>query len=450
MCLGILKIDMVHPRLRINMRPISILLAATALLGSLPAFAADEPLQGKATKGSVDKNDTYAHKMEVGQLLFFNGDVERAIRAFQRAAELNPKAIEPHMSLMNLYVQKGGEEALANAKKEADEVLKLKPGHKDARFFKASLLKNEAGTITDKDKMAAKVDEAIKEFEAAKEAGAPEHLIESQISVLHLQKGSFDDALKHIDIALAKQPVNPDAHMIRGVLLFRQIGGDKVKNPEMKDKLAAVFTELDLSIKQKEKNPEAHNTKAQINVAREAFPEALAEYEATVKAEPKMVQAWMEMANLCVAMADKEPDAAKKKALFEKSRKAIDQAKKLKPDVKDYWYGSGVIYEKHGAILDTQEAKVDAFRKALDDFTTGVAYDTDATSKQQVLTHIAQLQQALGIAPSQTSGFGGLGTFGMPQLNVKGGQSNVFTRGGLQQDYSTMIKLDTTGGGGGK
>jgi tetratricopeptide (TPR) repeat protein len=409
------------------------------LLGSQAAFAAG------------DKNDTYAHKMEVGQLLFFNGDVERAIRAFQRAAELNPKAIEPHLSLINLYAQKGGPEGIANAEKECVEALKIKPNSKDVHLLYGTLLKNEASSITDKEKMQEKCGEAMKELTAAKEAGASEPLCEAQIALLYLQKGEFDDALKHIDVAIDKQPVNADAHMVRAVLLFRGIGGDKVKNPEMKEKLQAVFDELDTSIKQKEKNPEAHNTKAQILVAADRLEDALVEYQATVKAEPKMQQAWLEMANLLVTLAEKkETDPAKKKAYFTQARDAIEHAKKLKQDDRNIVYASGVIWEKHAGLLDTQEEKIQYLRHALEEFTNGVQAETDPTLAQQIRMHIAQLQQVLGITPAATTGYGGLGTFGMQPLGSPAGQANVFTRGGLGQDFSNMIKLDAGNGGGTK
>ena len=419
------------------MRPLHILLAATLLLSSLPAFAAS------------DKNDTYAHKMEVGQLLFFNGDVDRAIRAFQRAAELNPKAVEPHMSLINLYAQKGGESGLANAEKECAEALRIKPGSKDVHLLYGTLLKNEAGSISDKEKMQAKCDDAMRELTAAMQAGASEPLCESQIALLYLQKGDFEEALKHINVAIEKQPVNADAHMVKAVLLFRGIGGDKVNAPEMKEKLQEVFAELDTAIKQKEKNPEAHNTKAQILVAANRLEDALSEYQATVKAEPKLQQAWLELANLLVTLAEKpETDGAKKKQLMEQARDAIDHAKKLKQDDRNIIYASGVIWEKHAALKDAAEDKVDCLRHALDEFTTGVQSETDPTLNQQIRMHIGQLQQALGIAPSPTSGLGGLGTFGMPQLVApSNGSSNVFTREGLGQDFSNMIKLDAANGG---
>src|SRR5262245_46832033 len=92
---------------------------------------------------------SYAHKMEMAQMLFFNGDINGAIRAFEFAATLNPKAFEPHLNLLNLYLQKGGDDAMEKACHECDEVLKRKPNQKDTHLIYGNLLRTQANSITD-------------------------------------------------------------------------------------------------------------------------------------------------------------------------------------------------------------------------------------------------------------------------------------------------------------
>src|SRR5438270_9472391 len=89
-------------------------------------------------------NATYAHKMEMGQLLYFNGDVDRAIAAYEAAAELAPNAFEPHLNLLQMYVQKGTDEAMEKAAHECNEVLKRKPGNREVHFLLANILRTQA------------------------------------------------------------------------------------------------------------------------------------------------------------------------------------------------------------------------------------------------------------------------------------------------------------------
>lgn len=403
---------MAFPRLRKNMRSVNILLAAIVLLGSQSAFA--------ATK------ETYAHKMEMGNMLYFNGDVERAIKAFQRAGELNPKAFEPHLSLVNLWLQKGGDDAITQAENECKAVLALKPQHRDCHLILGNLLRTEAGTLTDKDKMNAKLDEAAAEVAKAEELGANEALCENTIGLILLQRGDTDKALAHIDNALKKQPVYPDAHLIKGVLLFKQIGVDKINDPAMKDKLQQVFDELDLAVKQKDKNAEAHHTKAEILFAAGKYHDSAKEYEAAVKDEPRYVQSWAGLGNVHAQLSGS--DSAAKDDHLGKAKEAYSKAKKLKPDDKNIVYGLAVMLEKQGLI-----------REALQEFNEGILMETDPIMKQQIFTHIQQLQQAAGgLAsiglPSIGSGTGG-GTAGASVGN------NIFTSGALSQPFSSLIKL---------
>lgn len=403
---------------RLNLTSVCCLLSALSLSSFQPSFAA-----GK---------DTYAHKMEIGQLLYFNGDIDRSIKAFQRAAELNPKAFEPHLNLVNLWVQKGGEEALAKAADECREVLTRKPSNREVHLILGNLLRTQAGTITDKEKMNAKLDEAMAEVLKAQELGAPEALCENTVGLTLLQKGDLDGALEHIDKAIKKQPVFPDAHLVRAVLLFKGVNKveqkgqdttvfvDKMDSPEMKKKLVEVLAELDLAIKQKEKNPEAHNTKADILFAAGDHAKALEHYHKAAEHEPRYAQAWAGIGNCRAHLAGKEAD--KKGEHITAAREAYVKAKKLKPTDKNIVYGLAVMLEKQGAI-----------NEAVQEFQDGLLLETDPMMKAQITMHLQQLLRG---------GFGGAGKIGVDGTGTASGVgANMFTNGALSQPFSSLIKI---------
>src|SRR5262249_8850205 len=146
--------------------------------------------------------------------LFFNGDIDRAIHAFETAAELNPKAVEPHQNLVNLYIQKGDMPNMVKAGDECQEVLKRKPGNKDIHLIYGNILRTEAGMETDQAAQKSKLEEAAKEVQQAEDLNAPEAMCENTISMIELQLGDIDNALKHVEHAIDKQPTFPDAHLI--------------------------------------------------------------------------------------------------------------------------------------------------------------------------------------------------------------------------------------------
>ncbi|MBX9687614.1 MAG: tetratricopeptide repeat protein [Candidatus Obscuribacterales bacterium] len=117
----------------------SLTIFAALTLGGF--ISAGQPLSA-ATK------PTYASKMQMGQLLYFNGNVDQAIRAFKYAAQLKPDAFDPHLNLVNIYVQKQDFQA---AVEECREGLKLKPNHRDLHLILGNLLRNMAGSSKDAD-----------------------------------------------------------------------------------------------------------------------------------------------------------------------------------------------------------------------------------------------------------------------------------------------------------
>ena len=386
---------------------------------------------------------TYAHKMEMGQLLFFNGDIDRSIKAFKDASELNDKAFEPHLNLVNLYVQKGGDEGLANAANECAEVLKRKPNNKDVHLILGNLLRTQAGNETDPDKMKQKLAEAEKEVETAMEMGASKAMCENTIGLIDLQLGNNSKALEHINNALEKQPVFADAHLVRAVLLFKDMvskveahGQDTtislkdLNSDDAKAKVEQVMKELDLSIKQKEKNAEAHNTKADILFAQSKHEEALKEYRKASEDEPKYAQAWAGIGNTLAQMMLKDTDSEVKEKHLREAKDAYAKARRLKPNDKNIGYGLALMLEKLG-LLD----------EARSEFQSTLMIEEDPLMRAQIQLHVQQMGGGSGLGSINThlggGGFGaGAGTSGMGTVG-----NGLFTSGALSQPFKDLIKI---------
>jgi tetratricopeptide (TPR) repeat protein len=389
-------------------RLIGTLLAAT--LWCAPAFAA------KAT---------YASKMEIGNLLFFNGDTDRAIRAFEEAAELNPKALDPHTSLLNLYVQKGTPESMERAISECQEVLNRKPS-KEIHLLLGNLLRNHAQSEADPDKQKRYYDAAVHEIETAESMGVARGTAEYSLATVHLQKGDLDQAYTHVSEALKEDPNSADAHLIHAVLAFKRLNAaDKdagTKGGAPKLTVADVLTELDSAIKLKGTNAEAHNTKAEILLANGDMTQAAQEYKKALQDDPRYLQALIGFGSCQAQMATKETDPDKAKEYIKEARDAFGQAKQIKGDDKNILYALGVTLERLGL-----------YQEAIDEFTHDLALETDPLTRATITLHIQQLRQGAGLQLDVS------GTHSrLPSQNVGSG---LFTNGSLAIPFKNLIQM---------
>lgn len=228
--------------------------------------------------------------MKRGELMFFNNNIDAAIKAFQQAASLDPTLWQAHLNLVNMYIQKNDFPA---AIVQCREVLKAKPDHKDVHLILGNLLRAQND-----------LDGAMKELHAALEAGAPSAATHYAIAMCHLQKGEsfqhgtpehkehYANAEEHLLAGLEKQPKYPNAHLAMSVVKFKQ------------DKKAEALAELDVAIKLKSKYPEAHNAKGDMLQVDKKIDEALEEYKKAVEEEPKYAQAYFNIANIYYGKGD--------------------------------------------------------------------------------------------------------------------------------------------------
>ncbi len=353
------------------------------------------------TGATAAEKPSYAKKMQLGQLLYFNGNVDHAIKAFKYAASLKPDAFEPHLNLVNIYVQK---QDLNAAIEECREGLKIKPTHRDMHLILGNLLRTQAGSKeAGSTEQKAMLDEAKKELNTAKEMGANEAMINSTLSVLHVQTGDLDKAMEHANAALDKNNKNPDVHLIKGVLHFKK--GEKEQ----------AMKELDTAIEQKGKNAEARSTKADMMFSAGKVDEALEEYKKALSDDERYNQARMGIINILIS-----------KQKWSEALDHLTKANEVRPDDANVLYSLGICHEKSGNVP-----------AAIQKFNEGVMVDTNPQTKNQIIMHMRELQQANFLPIQNFSPIGGGGGGGL------GPGSGLFGAGSgfLQQDMRDLIKI---------
>jgi len=343
---------------------------------------------GFAAPHARAKQATASSKMQLGELLFFNGNIDGAINAFRGALMLKPDLWEAHLNLVNMYIQKSD---FPSAIEECREVLKVKPNHKDVHLILGNLLRAQND-----------LDGAESALKKAIECGASPAMAHNALGLTLLQKGKHDEAHAHIQQAIDKQKNFPDAHLTMGVVLFKK--GDKEGS----------LKSFDTAIKQKGKYPEARNAKGDILAADGKWKEALEEYEKAAKEEPKFAQAHSSMGNAHFQMGN-----------IDKARDAYAKAKELNPNDKNILYGLALMYEKQGRISE-----------AIAEFEAALMVETDATMKSQIQTHVNQLRM-VGGQPFNLGGLGSAGALGGGGLGPGLYNQNAFGN----TDFSTMIKI---------
>lgn len=353
------------------------------------------------------KAATYASKMQLGQLLYFNGNIEQAIKAFKYAIQLDPKAFEPHLNLVNIYVQK---QDFPAALEECREGLKLKPKHRDLHLILGNLLRTMSSSKTGEEQQKL-LDEAAKELKEAEDLGANKALVHQTLAVVHVQRGDFDKAMEHVDTALDAKDNLPDAHLIRGILKFKK--GEK----------EIAMKELDTAIKQKGKNAEGRNTKADILFSEGKVDEALAEYKRALEDDEKYHQSMVGIANILI-----------RREKWEEALTHLQKAAEIKPDDANIIYSIAICLEKLGKP-----------ELAIPKFNEGILVDSNPVTKTQIQAHVRELQQKQFMSiPSLISPTGG-SAIGPGSATPVG--SGLFGAGSpfFNQSFKDMIRIKAPG-----
>ncbi len=201
-------------------------------------------------------------KLDLGNFNLFNGNTRQAIEAYKLALRINPDLWEAHYGLCTCYVRK---HKIDLAIGECQKVLALKPNHKESALLLANLLKSQG-----------RLAESIKNYELALAMGVKSSALYTGLGLAQAQSGDLAKAEVNLNtaIALSKKHVNPEAHLGKAVVAFKQ------------DHKQDALTELDLAIKEHGgKYTEARNFKAEILVSMGHLDEAKKEYQTEIGKE---------------------------------------------------------------------------------------------------------------------------------------------------------------------
>lgn len=318
---------------------------------------------------------SYAQRIKLAESMFFNGNIEGAIRAFKAASEQNPKAFEPHLGLVNLHVNNSD---IPAAIEECHVCLQMKPDSRDVHLILGNLLRAEASNETDAEKQKKMMLEARETIQKAIDLGANKAMCENTLGLISLQLKEHDRALGHIDAALKAQPGMADAHLVRGVLLFRKLtapaqsSGTKIdlSSAEYKTQIDEIMEELDTAIKQKPKNADAKNTKADILNGMGKSDEALELYKEVLEDDPHYFQACIALGNMFASKGD-----------MKKAREYFQRAHDISPNDKNAMYGLALMMEKAGEVA-----------AAISQFQAALLVENDPMMKAQIQLHVNQLK----------------------------------------------------------
>jgi tetratricopeptide (TPR) repeat protein len=391
------------PSRTLHLHAIAAIITMALTVPSQASTTRVQTIPTKATKSSARKqpltpaHQTYEHKMEMGYLLYFNGDVDRATKAFMSACKLNTSKFEPHLHLISCYLHKQTPKNLSLAADECREVLKRKPGQADVHLILSNILRTQAAHETIAIERTKKFAEAIKQAEDAQRLGADEAKCQNQIAVILLQMGLSEQALKHVDRAISKRNKFPDAHWIRALLLYKQLiavpaGQDPssmlstLNSPEKKHQIDEIMQELDTAIAQNNGvNAEAFNTKGDILFALQQFTVALPAYQTAVEQDPKYANAWSGLSNCYLQLAGCETETGKKNNYLANARTASTRLKELKPS------DSLAIFQNAMML-----ARVGLIKEAIQELHNALQLESDPSVRHQIESELQELKLRSG------------------------------------------------------
>lgn len=152
------------------MRLTLLIFVALCVIFQLPVFA------GESARSLMDR----------GNFLYFNGDIDEAIAAFEEAATLEPNLEDAYLGLINLYTRK---KRIAEAINAARTLVGLQPGNGDWHLLLANLLKRDG-----------RLAEAVDEFRLALSKTRQKDQARIGLGYTLLQQGNFDDAARILEL----------------------------------------------------------------------------------------------------------------------------------------------------------------------------------------------------------------------------------------------------------
>jgi tetratricopeptide (TPR) repeat protein len=282
-----------------------------------------------------------------------SNDLDSAIAAFRKAADLAPSSAIVFFRLGDAYMRKGDYVDAIPPLKHAAELNPDAPAIQQSLGF--ALL--AAGYASD----------AIPHFEKINEVGA--------LGIAQLQSGLPADAVTNLRAALAKTPNDPD-------LLFYLSRASAQLSSQSLDNLLASFPD----------SPRAHQAKGQSYFQQKMYAEAEKEYQRALALRPDLPGLRLELGQIYEAQSD-----------WPKAEKEFRQEAKTQPGNAEAAYRLGDVFLQEGKMKDAADElqRSNKLRPDMADTLYSLGRATaasDPATAEQALTRVTEMEKQSPLA----------------------------------------------------
>ncbi len=258
------------------------------------------------------KEQSFAKLKERADFLFFHGDFVKAKDLYEEALEINPRADDVRMTLLNLLLK---QEDNAKAIILLEALIETKPKDSILRLILANLYKKEKKA----DKAVLLLEESVKLFP---KAGS----MHGALGFNYLDQGRTDEARREFDIAKKDFNSYQDAQIGLAIISFKS--KDLVQAGNILDELAG---------REKKLSSVVHELRGHLKTAEGKEDEAIEHFDKAVKAQSKSAALHSTVGNLHF-----------KNQRFEEAEKSFRKAIKLEEKASENYYALAVVLNKQG------------------------------------------------------------------------------------------------------
>lgn len=258
------------------------------------------------------KGESFNDLKSRADFLFYHGDMQKARDIYQDLLEMNPKADDVRLTLLNVSIKLEDNESAINILKT---LIEHKPKDTFLRLLMANLLKKNK-----------KIDESIVQLEEGLKINPKAANLHGALGFNYLDQGKTEQAKNEFEQARLNPSSYQDAQIGLSIIAFK--AGKMEEAQKILNELAG---------KEKKLSPVVHELHGHLKVAQGKEEEALAHFEDALEAKSKSATLHTTMGNLHF-----------KKERFEQAEKSFRKAIKLEDKTCDNYYALAVVLNKQG------------------------------------------------------------------------------------------------------
>lgn len=340
--------------LQLNPKDVNSLVNLAVNLGDQESVEARKLLEKALQR---DPKNAEAH-FNLGLLQRNAREHKRAVASFERAIELNPKALEPRRQLVSILVQ---EERWDEASNQCEQILSQAPEDSDIRYTYGQTLIRKG--LTEEGK------KELQKSQASRQQRQRQEEIEKLVSqgVSSLKKGNIEASLRSLHEALEKDATSAPAHMYAGLALASR--GDLSRGIEALSKAVqleprnarahhnlgtvllqtgnadAAVQEFETALQLDPYFPETHNNIGLVLSGNQQVDKAVEHFERAAELNPQYVEA---IFNMGLALRSRNR--------LDEALRAFRRAARLAPQNAQVQHALGMTLKDKGDLKGSQEA----------------------------------------------------------------------------------------------